>query len=227
MMPKLDGHQLSQQLKNNRLTCHIPIILLSAKGSVESRIKGLENLVDDYLAKPFNTQELKLRINNILTIRELLRKRSAQTIEHAFDKSETSEINEQDEQSDKSEKKIEKSASSSQNSPLSPLDIAFYQQVHQQIEKSYQDSNLNLKSLAQAIAVSERQLQRKIKAVFDTGLPELVSNYRLDKATELLKSGHRVSNVYYEVGFSSHSYFSACFKAKFGQTPKQYQQAIQ
>ncbi|MCJ8271314.1 MAG: response regulator, partial [Psychrosphaera sp.] len=201
MMPVMDGYQLAQLLKSDNLTHHIPIILLTAKGSVESRIKGLQLLVDDYLAKPFNLEELLLRIRNILTIRDIVKSRYAQAIEG--------------------------SATQRLGDPIgmTSAEQHFYGQINDYLSQNYQDADTSAKVLASQLSLSERQLQRKIKAFFDLGFPDLVRNFRLTKAIDLLTKGDRASNVYHTVGFSSHSYFSQCFKAKFGQSPSAYQQA--
>jgi DNA-binding response OmpR family regulator/two-component sensor histidine kinase len=83
MMPVMDGYQLAQQLKSDEMTCHIPIIMLTAKGCLESRLKGLELLIDDYIAKPFNLKELSLRVHNTLSIRDIVRKQSRHEVETA------------------------------------------------------------------------------------------------------------------------------------------------
>ncbi len=198
MMPVMDGYELAQALKADELTSHIPIILLTAKGSTESRIKGLQLLIDDYLAKPFNLEELSLRIRNIMTIRDIVRKRAGQAIDTI--------------QQGKSE-----------NLGLNAVEQGFLARVNQQLDKHYADIEFNASSLSEHLSLSERQLQRKIKALFDVSIPEMVRNYRLNKAVERLNGGQRASQVYFSVGFSSHSYFSSCFKAKFGQTPSEYQ----
>ncbi|NQZ06576.1 MAG: response regulator [Algicola sp.] len=201
MMPVMDGYQLAQLLKSDNLTHHIPIILLTAKGSVESRIKGLQLLVDDYLAKPFNLEELLLRIKNILTIRDIVKSRYAQAIEG--------------------------SATQHQAAPIgmTSTEQQFYNQINEYLIQNYQDPDTSAKVLANQMALSDRQLQRKIKTFFNLGYSDLVRNFRLTKAVDLLTKGDRASNIYHTVGFSSHSYFSQCFKAKFGQSPSAYQQA--
>lgn len=201
MMPVMDGYQFSRLLKEDELTCHIPLILLTAKGSVENRIKGLRLQVDDYLAKPYHVEELLLRIDNMLAVRELLTRRFGQ----AFDAAEPQQM-----------KKL----------GLSVADQAFYDKVNRQLLDNYQLASFNVLSLCHGLGVSEKQLQRKLKALFDKGFSELLRNYRLNKASELLLEGKRVSQVYDAVGFSSHSYFSSCFKAKFGQSPKAYQPTV-
>lgn len=205
MMPVKDGYQLTEELKSDELTCHIPIILLTAKGSVESRLKGLQLLVDDYLAKPFNIEELMLRIHNILAIRDILKQRYRQVIDQ-LDPMAQIQLGDQ----------IESSAT----------EQSFIKKVNQLLTDNHHESEFNAKALSKALFISERQLQRKLKSQFDLSFPELLRNYRLNKALELLQSGRRVSQIYHEVGFASHSYFSSCFKAKFGKTPKAYQQDL-
>ena len=184
------------------MTNHIPVILLTAKGSMEARLKGLQLLVDDYLAKPFNIEELMLRVNNILTIRDIVKQRYRQVIDEVDPQHKMESLS------------------------VTPLEQSFIHRVNEQLSAQYQDCEFSAKALSKALGVSERQLQRKLKAQFDLGFPELLRNYRLNQAIEMLKLGQRVSQIYYEVGFSSHSYFSSCFKAKFGKTPKTYQQEL-
>ena len=90
--------------------------------------------------------------------------------------------------------------------------------------KYHKEVDFNVKLLHKNMAISEKQLYRKLKALLNLGASELLRNYRLTKAVELLKKGNRISAIYYEVGFSSHSYFSACFKSKYGQSPSTYLQ---
>ena len=201
MMPVMDGYELAKQLKANVMTCHIPLILLTAKGSVESRVKGLKLLVDDYLPKPFNIEELRLRVHNILTIRRILRQRFGQ----AMDQPQPGEA--------------------MRAAGLSARDQEFVDKVLENLEAHYSDPQFNMKSLAGKLLVSDKQLQRKIRGLFDVSFPELMRNFRLNKAASLLREDERASQVYFTVGFSSHSYFTSCFKAKFGMTPSQYKKA--
>ncbi|MCJ8274267.1 MAG: AraC family transcriptional regulator, partial [Psychrosphaera sp.] len=107
---------------------------------------------------------------------------------------------------------------------VNEVEQAFINRVNEHLEKHHADLDFSAKVLSNALGVSERQLQRKIKAQFDLGFPELLRSYRLNQAIEMLKAGQRVSQIFHIVGFSSHSYFSSCFKAKFGQTPKDYRE---
>lgn len=201
MMPVMDGYELTRQLKENELTSHIPVILLTAKGSMASRLKGLQLLVDDYLAKPFNIEELRQRIHNILTIRAIVAKRFSQSV----DASGFEHLNNKD-----------------ADSGLSEVDQRFFDKLNQQLAECYDDPKFTSKLLCQTLGINEKQLTRKLKALLGLSFPEWVRSYRLNKACERLNQGHRVSQIYYEVGFSSHSYFSSCFKARFGVTPSQW-----
>lgn len=202
MMPQMDGYELTERLKSDPLTCHIPVILLTAKSGIENRLHGLRLLVDDYLTKPFNGEELRQRIANLLTLRENLQQYYAKTLE---DKTQPQKI---------------------EGSVVNPNDQQFIDRIYQQLEASYADPDFNVEALYQAMNLSERQLQRKLKALIGLSVPELMRQFRLNKALELLLAGHRISNIYYEVGFSSHSYFTRCFKTRYGKTPKAYQQAL-
>lgn len=201
MMPVMDGYELAQNLRGDLLTCHIPLILLTAKGSVESRIKGLKLLVDDYLPKPFNVEELQLRIHNILSIRDIIAKKHNQMLDQ------------------------HKGGQGLNHFGFNEVEQNFVERINLQLSDHYKDIDFNAKKLSENLSLSERQLHRKVKALFDVSIPEMVRNFRLKKARELLVEGHRASQVYFSVGFASHSYFSSCFKAKFGQTPSDFQKA--
>lgn len=192
MMPGIDGLELLETLKKDELTNHIPIILLTAKGSDESKIKGLKLHADDYISKPFNEDELSLRLRNILDTRDILKKKFSAEI------------------------MIEPQSAIKQEKP------AFIIKLESIIEKHYQDSSFSVAELAKEAAVGERQLLRKLKATADVGAKEYIRSYRLKKAAELLHQGNTATLVAAEVGFSSAAYFSNCFKAFYGVTPSQY-----
>jgi signal transduction histidine kinase/ligand-binding sensor domain-containing protein/DNA-binding response OmpR family regulator len=202
MMPLMDGYEMAQLLKSDELTSHIPIILLTAKGSLESRLKGLQLLVDDYIAKPFNFAELNLRIHNILSIRDILSKRHGHAIESV------------------------KTAQKMAVTEAAEMAQQFLDKINEQMHNHYANPDLSALIFSASLKLSEKQLQRKLKACFDLTFPEFVRNYRLTQAVGLLATGQKVSQIYYAVGFSSHAYFSRCFKAKFGTPPTQYQQEV-
>ena len=191
MMPGIDGLELLETLKKDELTNHIPIIMLTAKGG--TKLDGLKLHADDYLAKPFNEDELSLRLRNLLAARDIIKQKFA------------SEYHLQPVQSLRLEQKSD-----------------FITKLDSIIEKGYQDSLFSVTMLAKEAAVGERQLLRKLKAETNMGAKEYIRTYRLKKAAILMLNGNSASSVANDVGFSSQAYFSSCFKAFYNQTPSQY-----
>jgi DNA-binding response OmpR family regulator len=201
MMPGTGGFELVKTLRDNDLTSHIPIVLLTAKGDENSRMTGWRMNVDDYIAKPFNVGELQARVARLLSIRKILqRKQGRMASEHIEGPSPSS-----------FEKQFE-----------SAKDNIFYQKFVAVIEDNYQEETFNRTSAASKLALSERQLNRKLTALIDFNFSEYLRKFRLEKAKTLLTTGQQVAQVCYQVGFSSPSYFSNCFKAEFDVTPKQF-----
>lgn len=200
MMPKMDGFELCAALKSNELVCHIPVLLLTARGDRESRIEGWKKAADEYLTKPFDEEELIIRISNLLSIRRLLRKRFGREVE---DGKSVANADSQDE--------------------LTSYDLAFIEKLDKTVQKNYQQVSFNTIEFASIMAMSERQLQRKMKALINVTPKEYIRVYRLNQAIKLLKDGMKVNLVADSCGFSSPSYFANCFKAKFDMTAKQFQ----
>ena len=216
MMPIMNGFEVLKALKTNSLTAHIPVVMLTAKGDTQSRIEGWNNQADEYLAKPFNSHELLARVNNLLSIRKIISNRFAQhfaqlsaTWQHSDTPIEQTKVASS---KDKSKNKLDQIAEE------------FSNRIKQIIAKHYQNENLSVETIAQEMAMSHRQLVRKTKSLISMTPNECIRTYRLQKATELLKEDIPPSTIAYEVGFASHSYFAACFKAQFGCTPSQYMQ---
>jgi len=196
MMPEMDGFQVSRVLRSDSRTSHIPLILLTALNDKKSRIKGWRENIDVYLTKPFDAQELLLQLENILVIRNILKKKAHAAI---------------------------RSGKVSMNSGLPKLDQKFLDKFIGIIEDMYSNPNFLRPQMASMMAVSERQLQRKIKALIDKNPLDLLREYRLKKAAEILKEGYQVSITADKCGFNSVTYFSKCFKQQYGITPKEYQ----
>ena len=196
MMPGIDGYQVTRILRHDSRTSHIPIVLLTALNTKESRIKGWRENIDTYIAKPFDATELIVQLENILTIRKLLQKETSNALNNK------TPINSID---------------------LPKLDLKFIDKLKNIISQYYGNEYFQIADLASKMAISERQLQRKLKALINTSPMEMLRDYRLEKATLKLKDGYQVSITSDECGFSSLSYFSRCFKKKYGITPKQYQ----
>ncbi|GJM33615.1 MAG: hybrid sensor histidine kinase/response regulator [Saprospiraceae bacterium] len=194
MMPIMDGYSLCKQLKVNIQTAHIPIILLTARSSFESRMKGLKIGADAYLTKPFNTDELKVHIENLVSTRKKLQERYSTQIGKA--KKDTAFF--------------------------TPPDNQFIKELCQAIDRKIDDETLSTEQLATMVQMSRSQLHRKLKALTNQSATEFLRNYRLDKAIELLQQQKgNVSEVAFMIGFGSQPYFSTRFKERFGFSPKE------
>ena len=193
MMPGMDGFQLTEKLKKDERTSHIPIILLTAKAGQQHKLEGLKTGADDYLTKPFDAPELLIRLDNLITQRRLLRKKFAGQIVL---------------------KPSEITAEST--------DERFLQKVMQSIEKHLSDEEFNVEKLADTVAMSRSQLHRKLQALLDKSPSDLLRQTRLFRAKDLLQQKAGVpSEVAYKVGFSSHTYFSKAFRDEFGISPSE------
>ena len=196
MLPKLNGFEVVRQLKQDDRTCHIPMILLTARADEESRLSGLRTLADDYVTKPFSEAELHQRVDRLLAIREILRQRYGRQLQGDGDAAQAL-------------------------SELGARDRRFLERLEQALDRRFSDTELSLGELAGLLAMSERQLQRKLKAVTDTTPREYLRDYRLKRALPMVEDGEPVSAVAFAVGFTSQSYFASCFKARFGMTPSE------
>jgi len=202
MMPIMDGNEMTNQLKNDERTSHIPIILLTAKSSTESKLEGLETGADDFLTKPFDATELLIRIKNLIEQRQNLRRILSQ---HLGDKTQTHLI-----------KEISGKA-------MGKLDEQFLEKAKNLIDEHMADPEFSVEMLAKEMAMSRVQLHRKLKSLTDNSASDLIRNIRLQKAAELLKEGElNVTQVTYEVGISNLSYFAKAFKEKYGVTPSDF-----
>lgn len=195
MMPEMDGYELTQALKEDQRSSHIPVIMLTARSDQESRLKGLRERADDYLIKPFDDEELLLRISNQLAARDIIKARFSGRI--YLDEPLSTELNERERQ--------------------------FLERFEELLQQDHADPNLDIGIMASRMAVSTRQLQRKLKALTGHSPAEYLRAYRLKKAAKLLKKGGQITQVAMDVGFSSQAYFGTCFKAQFGLTPSQFQ----
>ena len=198
MMPVKDGYQVCDILKNDDRTSHIPIILLTAKADAASKIAGLRRGADAYLSKPFDLEELLVRIAMLLENRQRM-------AAHFF-------------------RQLQDGNGHPQPDALISEDIqiedAFMKKVKAIIEVNYADENFSLPQLCREIGMSRTQLFRKMKAVANTAASDLIRSYRLNKAKALLESGDvSVAEVTYQVGFKDPSYFSKLFHEEFGVQP--------
>lgn len=193
MMPVMDGLELTEQLKTNTATSHIPVIMLTAKNLEEHRAEGYEHGADSYITKPFHSKVLLARIDNLLRQRQLLK--------NLYQGS----------------KEAEKEISEAH---LEDRDRQFLKQLQAIIQKNLSDSEFGVEDMGQQIGLSRVQLYRKVKAMTGSSVVDLLRKARLAKARRLLETrSMSVSEVAYEVGFSAPSYFTKCFKEEYGMLP--------
>ena len=197
MMPGIDGFEVCKQVKMNLDHSHIPIILLTAKNTLQSRIEGLESGADAYIEKPFSPEHLRVQVANLLTNRSKIK-------EH-FASSPLAHLS---------------------SMAYSKTDESFLDKLNQRIDQHMADPNLNVEYLAEMMNMSRPTLYRKIKALSDLTPNELINIARLKKAAELLMQGdHKIYEVAEAVGYSSPTSFGRNFQKQFGMTPSDYANA--
>lgn len=193
MMPIMDGLEFTERLKTHVATSHIPVIMLTAKNLEEHRAEGYDHGADSYITKPFHAKVLLARIDNLLKQRCLLK--------NIFQKHSLPET------------EIEESS-------MDDKDKAFIKKLHEIIQSNLSNSDCSVEDIGRKVGLSRVQLYRKVKALTGTSVVDLLRKARLAKAHRLLESnGKNISEVAYEVGFTSPSYFTKCFKEEFGILP--------
>jgi DNA-binding response OmpR family regulator len=194
MMPEVDGLELCRLLKNDVKTCHIPIVLLTAKAAEENILQGLETGADDYITKPFNTKLLIARIKNLIDKRRQLQ----------------NNINR--------EMNLQPVKTS-----VSKIDRKFLRDLQVVIKRNISDPEFNVEELCKKLYMGNTTLYRKIQALCGQTPTEFIRSCRLKRALQLLKGGYgSVTEVAFEVGFSSRAYFTKCFREKYQQLPSDF-----
>ena len=194
MMPKMDGYEVCRKLKQSESTSHIPVILLTAKGSVASRIKGHENEADLYLSKPFVPKELLLCVHNLIRSRRQLRERYNKQV-------------------------VLKPTDIAVNS----VDELFLERLMAVVEANFANEDFSVEQLGKEMGMSRSQLHRKLHALTNESCSQFIRSFRLQRAMNLLKSQHAsISEIAYMVGFGSPSYFNRCFLKHYGQPPSAF-----
>lgn len=193
MMPGMDGYEVCQRLKLDEKTSHIPIVMLTARADMESKLKGLDSAADDYLTKPVNREELLLRLQNLLNNRKLLR-----------------------------DKYRQETVIRPQEIPVSSVDKVFLEKVMSAVNTYLGDEDFSVETLAREVSMSKSQLNRKLQALIGQSPNQLIRQFRLQRAYELLEgNAGSVSEIAFLTGFSSHNYFNAVFKEAFGIVPSE------
>lgn len=203
MMPKMDGYQLLQAIRENTAISHIPVLLLSAKSDTQSKIKGLDLLADDYLSKPFQPSLLKSRVQALLGIRQILN----QNLTHQLYQSST--------------------AQTTDEYMVQSKDYDFTQRLKVVIDQHYQSESFTVEQFAQMLHLSSRALQLKMKSLYDLTPSDYIRNTRLAQSKLLLRTTNlAIGTIAEQVGFGSQSYFARCFKTAYEHSPKQYRDSL-
>jgi len=195
MMPKMNGVELCSTIKTNKLTCHIPFIILTVKSNEKSQLEGLSSGADDYIFKPFNPTILQRKVDNLLRLKEKIRQNFTDRL---FIDNKSKREPEQD--------------------PLLKNILTF-------VEEHLSDTELSIDLLTKEVGVGRSQLFMKVKKITGLTVNELIMNVRLKKAFYLISEGnYNVSEVAYLVGFKNISHFTKSFKMRFGKVPSVFMQ---
>jgi len=201
MMPEMNGIEMCKQLKSSIETNHIPIVMLTAKSDIENRIEGLSIGADAYITKPFHPNHLIIQVAKLIETREMLKDRFSRRLSLG---------------------EVQRTESNQEST-----DVLFLQKTISIILNKIMETEFNGDALAAELGISRMGLHRKIKALTDQSTGEFIRNIRLKKAYELLSvPGKNISEVCYDVGFNSHSYFTACFNEMYKMTPSEYVKSL-
>lgn len=209
MMPIMDGLTFCREIKKDVRTCHIPVVLLTAKDSIQEKKEGYESGADSYITKPFSVKLLLSRIQNLQKRRERLAGLATQG---------TTTI-------DKEVKKDDHPNTTDTNTKLkiSRLDQEFLNRFTQLVDENLTDKELNITFLTERMSMTTSTLYRKIKGLTGLSANEFIRKYRLQKSLKYMKDeGYNISETAYACGFSDSGYFRNCFKQEFGITPSEY-----
>ncbi|HEX8531036.1 MAG TPA: ATP-binding protein, partial [Cytophagales bacterium] len=194
MMPEMDGLALCQTLKSDPRTSHIPVVMLTALATQQSKLRGLETGADEYLTKPFDAQELRLRVRNLVESRRRLREKFARQVTIA-----------------------------PKDIAVSSLDEKLLEKLLKAVEDHMHNPEFGPEELAGEMAMSRMQLHRKITALTGKTTTDFLRSMRLKRAAQLLEArAGNVSDIAYQVGMDNLTYFSRCFKEQFGVPASEY-----
>ena len=195
MMPEMDGFKLCSYVRKSELLKHLPILVVTARNENADRIKSYEAGTDAFITKPFNSDELMLRVEKLLELRRMLRDKYSNAL------------------LDDSVEQIDTSAA----------DQKFMSQLHQILQANMGDTALGSTLVAEKMFISQRQLNRKVKMLTNVDTATYIREFRILFAKQMLKNtDSSITDIYIQCGFESPSYFSKIFKQSVGMTPTEY-----
>ena len=195
----MDGYELCKQIKEDKDTSHIPIILLTALGDKQNMLKGYEQGADNYLTKPFNATILKLTIENTIATRQSLRKNLMVYLEKDTEEEDT-------------------------DLATNELDKAFLDEAMSIVDKNITNNEFSINDLCREIAMSRTSFYNKIKVLTNQSPNNFIRLVRLNRAAKMLKEGqYSITEIASATGFGDVKYFSTAFKKHFGTSPSKYE----
>ena len=213
MMPEKDGIEMTKELRADMTTSHIPIVLLTAKTSIESKLEGLEYGADDYITKPFSATYLKARVENLLAQRHKLQSFYRDNLMNSVLSSTAVS-----EEVVLEEEKLPE---------MSPNDRKFMDKLIELMEKNMDNGDLVVDDLVREVAVSRSVFFKKLKTLTGLAPIEFIKEMRINRAAQLIETGEfNMTQISYMVGINDPRYFSKCFKSKIGMTPTEYKDSL-
>ena len=201
----MDGIELLQKLKTDKITSHIPVVMLTAKTTIESKLEGLSYGADDYITKPFSVPYFQARISNLIQQRKQLQ----EIFRESLIPQSATEVHSQE--------------YFPQPALITSQDEILMAKVMKVIEENMENFDFTVEELGQNMMMSRSVFFKKVKALTGLAPVEFIRDIKMKRAAQILSSGqYMVKEVAYLIGISDTKYFAKCFKAKYGMTPLEY-----
>ena len=224
MMPEKDGIEMTRELRADMTTSHIPIILLTAKTTIESKLEGLEYGADDYITKPFSATYLQARVENLLMQRKKLQSFYRDSLMHINISTGQEEV---PVATDMPSAEEDASETPPATLEMSPNDRKFMDKLVELMEQNMDNGELVVDDLVRELAVSRSVFFKKLKTLTGLAPIEFIKEMRIKRATQLIETGEfNMTQISYMVGINDPRYFSECFKAQVGMTPTEYRDRV-
>ena len=210
------------------MTSHIPIILLTAKTTIESKLEGLEYGADDYITKPFSATYLQARVENLLIQRKKLQSFYRDSLMHINMAAVPEDLPVSAEGESREENRTEPEQEAQPAVPdMSPNDRKFMDKLVELMEQNMDNGELVVDDLVRELAVSRSVFFKKLKMLTGLAPIEFIKEIRIKRATQLIETGEfNMTQISYMVGINDPRYFSKCFKAQVGMTPTEYKEKV-